>query len=238
MSNRTKPDFSEINDWIFDLDNTLYPRHCDLFSQIDRQMTSFVIELTGLEHGEARKLQKDLYFEYGTTLRGLMSTHNIDPHEFLDHAHDIDYSQLPPNPELGEMIGNLPGRKLIYTNGSVSHAQNTLSAIGIEDAFDGIFDIIASDFIPKPMENPFRKFIEVHQIEPIRAAMFEDLPRNLEPAKVAGMTTVLITPQEHAGYSYESWEKASSDAEHIDYQTNDLDTLIEEIVAQFQPKAD
>ena len=110
------PHFDHVDTWVFDLDNTLYPRHCDLFSQIDVRMTTFVSELTGLERTEARKLQKDLYRDYGTTLRGLMEIHDVDPHAFLDAAHDIDYSILPQNAELTEVLTSLPGRLLIYTN--------------------------------------------------------------------------------------------------------------------------
>ena len=226
-------EFKNIETWVFDLDNTLYPRHCDLFSQIDVLMTSYVSNLTGLEPMEARKLQKDLYKEYGTTLKGLMETRSIDPHDFLGVVHDIDYSPLPKNPELGKMLANLPGRRLIYTNGSVEHAEKTLQAMGITvDLFDGIFDIIASDFEPKPQAAPFAKFMDAHNVHAPTAAMFEDLPRNLEPAKANGMTTVLITPQEVGQYSVESWEHAEKSAVHIDYATNDLDAFLETITSQ------
>ncbi len=223
--------FNEIDTWVFDLDNTLYPRHCDLFSQIDVLMTGYVSNLTGLEHTAARKLQKDLYRDYGTTLRGLMETHGIDPHDFLDVVHDIDYSLLPKNPGLGDMLGKLPGRKLIYTNGSVAHAQNTLEAMGIHHGlFDSIFDIVASDFEPKPHPEPFKKFLEEHEVDGKRSAMFEDLPRNLEPAKANGMITVLITPQRANGYTVESWEKTSETTSHIDHHTDDLDGFLGQVL--------
>ena len=224
--------FSHVTEWVFDLDNTLYPRHCDLFSQIDKQMTAFVMELTGYSHDDARKLQKDLYREYGTTLRGLMTTRDIHPKAFLDHAHDIDYSELPPNPELGMLISNLPGRKLIYTNGSTSHAENTLNALGIGNIFDGIFDIVASDYDPKPLAGPFNKFMQEYQVDGTKAAMFEDLPRNLEPAKAAGMVTVLITPQAGANFAVEAWERDENQDNYIDHRTDDLDGLIGEIAKQ------
>jgi len=223
--------FKNINTWVFDLDNTLYPRHCDLFSQIDVLMTGYVSQLTGLERTEARKLQKDLYRNYGTTLRGLMETHGIDPHEFLGVVHKIDYSPLPKNPRLGEMLTALPGRKLIYTNGSVKHAQDTLAAMDVDhDIFESIFDIVASDFEPKPHPDPFAKFLTEHDVDATTAAMFEDLPRNLEPAKVNGMTTVLITPQQSANYTAEAWEHAESGESYIDHQTNDLDDFLGEIL--------
>ncbi|MEM7216227.1 MAG: pyrimidine 5'-nucleotidase [Pseudomonadota bacterium] len=223
--------FSGIDTWVFDLDNTLYPRHCDLFSQIDVLMTGYVARLTGMERDEARKLQKDLYRDYGTTLRGLMTTHGIDPHEFLGVVHDIDYSPLPKNPELGEMLAALPGRKLIYTNGSVEHAQNTLRAMDIShELFDSIFDIVASDFEPKPHPEPFRKFLKEHDVDGSRAAMFEDLPRNLEPAKDCGMVTVLVTPQNSSKYKVESWEHVGSGESYVDHRTDDLDGFIKSVL--------
>jgi putative hydrolase of the HAD superfamily len=224
-------EFTEIDTWVFDLDNTLYPRHCDLFSQIDVLMTGYVSDLTGLDRVEARKLQKDLYRDYGTTLRGLMETHGIDPHGFLDVVHNIDYTPLPKNPELGVMLTNLPGRKLIYTNGSVAHATNTLSAMDIDpNLFDGMFDIVASDFEPKPHADPFAKFLTDHKVDPKRSAMFEDLPRNLEPAKANGMVTVLITPRADSKYAAETWEHVGSTATHIDHHTDDLDVFLLEVL--------
>lgn len=223
--------FTDIDTWVFDLDNTLYPRHCDLFAQIDVLMTGYVSRLTGLEKTEARKLQKDLYRDYGTTLRGLMETHGIDPHDFLGVVHDIDYSPLPKKPELGGMLQALPGRKLIYTNGSVAHARNTLAAMDIShELFDSIFDIVASDFEPKPHHAPFDKFLKEHDVDGSKSAMFEDLPRNLQPAKANGMVTVLITPQNSGEYTVESWEHVESGENYIDHQTDDLDGFIGEIL--------
>ena len=224
--------FEKINTWVFDLDNTLYPRHCDLFSQIDVLMTGYVSELTGLDRVEARKLQKDLYRDYGTTLRGLMETRSIDPHEFLSIVHDIDYSPLPKNPALGSMIEDLPGRKLIYTNGSVKHATDTLQAMDLDPGlFEGIFDIVASDFEPKPHKNPFSKFLSEFKINASSAAMFEDLPRNLEPAKAHGMTTVLITPQQKSGnFKVEEWEHVEAGEHYIDHTTDDLDAFLTDVL--------
>ena len=227
------PHFDHVDTWVFDLDNTLYPRHCDLFSQIDVRMTTFVSELTGLERTEARKLQKDLYRDYGTTLRGLMEIHDIDPHAFLDAAHDIDYSILPQNAELTEVLTSLPGRLLIYTNGSVAHAENTLKAMGVDPAiFEAIFDIVASDFEPKPDNKPFEKFLASYNVNGSTAAMFEDLPRNLIPAKACGMKTVLITPQDPHKFTAEAWEIVENQSEHIDFDTDDLDGFLGAIVGR------
>jgi len=223
--------FANIDTWVFDLDNTLYPRHCDLFSQIDVLMTGYVSDLTGLDRVEARKLQKDLYRDYGTTLRGLMETRNIDPQEFLSVVHDIDHSVLPKNPELGEILTSLPGRKLIYTNGSVEHAENTLKAMDVDPTlFEAIFDIVASDYEPKPKAQPFNTFMETYSVNGATSAMFEDLPRNLEPAKANGMETVLITPQNSGAYKVEAWEHVEASEVFIDHSTNDLDGFLRQVL--------
>ena len=223
--------FKNIDTWVFDLDNTLYPRHCDLFSQIDKLMTDYVSRLTGFDRVEARKLQKDLYRDYGTTMRGLMETREIDPHDFLDYVHDIDYSELPPNPGLAELLVALPGRRIVYTNGSVKHAKNTLAALGInEEIFEGFFDIVSSGFEPKPGMAPFRNFLKDLMVDGTRAAMFEDIARNLEPAKQHGMLTVLITPQEGGNYTMEEWEKEASGQKHVDYETNNLEKFLKEVL--------
>ena len=155
----TEPDpaqFAHVTDWIFDLDNTLYPHHSNLFSQIDVKMTSYVSELLQLPREEARKLQKELYLEYGTTLNGLMTRHGIDPDEFLQKVHDIDYSWLEPNPALGAAIRALPGRKFIFTNGDRGHAERTARQLGILADFDDIFDIVAAGLTPKPARAELR----------------------------------------------------------------------------------
>ena len=224
-------DFAHINEWVFDLDNTLYPRHCDLFAQIDWKMTDYVSKLTNLPKDEARALQKQLYRDHGTTLNGLMSEHGIDPHDFLEYVHDIDYSELETNPALGDLISALPGRKHIYTNGDVRHAENTLRAIGIEPIFDAMFDIVAADFVPKPARAPYEKFFAEHLINPKRAAMFEDMPRNLEVPKQVGMATVLIIPRANSNHKAETWEIAGSDDPHIDHVTDHIDDFLEEILA-------
>lgn len=219
--------FKQTDYWVFDLDNTIYPRQCDLFAQIDVLMTGYVSNLTGLDRVEARKLQKELYRDYGTTLRGLMETRDIDPHDFLNIVHDIDYSPLPRSRELGDMIAKLPGRKLIYTNGSVRHAESTLKAMDISpEIFDGIFDIVASNFEPKPHEAPFQVFVDQFAIKPASASMFEDLPRNLETAKAFGMTTVLIAPQLGEGAKVESWEKSDDAFDFVDHRVDDLQNFL------------
>jgi len=216
------PAFAHVREWVFDLDNTLYPRHCDLFGQIDVRMTAYVSRLTGLAHEEARGLQKRLYFEHGTTLNGLMSEFDIDPHAYLAEVHDIDYSVIPNDARLGRAIASLPGRKHIFTNGDVAHAEKTLTALGIAAVFDATFDIVAANFEPKPSIGAYRRFVHDRRIDPVRAAMFEDLPRNLEPAKSLGMATVLVVPATGPHHASEAWERADGSETHIDHVTGDL----------------
>ncbi|MCC2608301.1 pyrimidine 5'-nucleotidase [Neorhizobium petrolearium] len=222
---KTSPDpidFDRIRDWVFDLDNTLYPHHVNLFAQIDRNMTTYVQELLQLEPEEARVLQKRYYHEHGTTLQGLMLHYGIDPDSFLERAHAIDYSALLPNPELGEAIKALPGRKFIFTNGSVPHAEAAARALGILDHFDDIFDIVAADYVPKPAGATYDKFASLHRVDTRNAAMFEDLPRNLQVPKTLGMRTVLLVPRNLDTVLMERWEKLSDEDDHIDYVTDDL----------------
>ena len=215
-------DFSHVTEWVFDLDNTRYPHHVNLFAQIDKNMSAFVAELLQLEPDEARALQKRYYHEHGTTLQGLMLNHGINPDDFLERAHAIDYSALLPHPELGEAIKALPGRKFIFTNGSVPHAQAAARALGILDHFDDIFDIVAADYVPKPAGATYEKFAALHRVETRQAAMFEDLPRNLKVPKALGMRTVLLVPRNLDDVLMERWEVFSQEDDHIDYVTDDL----------------
>ncbi len=226
--------FTDIDEWVFDLDNTLYPRHCDLFAQIDWKMTDYVAELLNLDKTAARRLQKDLYRAHGTTLRGLMVDYDVDPHDFLNNVHDIDYSPVQPNPRLGELLAALPGRKHIFTNGDVAHARRTTDRLGITGHFDGVFDIVASDLVPKPAEEPYRTFLSTHDINPKRAAMFEDMPRNLDVPKKLGMRTILIAPARGSQISAESWEHDIASQATIDHQTDDLDGFLNTLIAALQ----
>jgi len=215
-------DFAHVTEWVFDLDNTLYPHHINLFSQIDSNMTAYVAELLQMEPEEARVLQKRYYHEHGTTLQGLMIHYGIDPNDFLEKAHAIDYSALLPDPELGEAIKALPGRKFILTNGSVSHAKAAAGALGILDHFEDIFDIVAAGYLPKPASQTYEKFAALTKLDTKRAAMFEDLPRNLTAPKALGMKTVLLVPRNLEGIVMERWEIPAETDEHIDYITDDL----------------
>jgi putative hydrolase of the HAD superfamily len=214
--------FAHVTDWVFDLDNTLYPHHSNLFSQIDAKMTAYVSELLTLPREEARKLQKELYLEYGTTLNGLMTRHGIDPDDFLEKVHDIDYSWLAPDPVLGAAIHQLPGRKFIFTNGDRNHAERAARRLGILDHFDDIFDIVAAELTPKPARRTYEKFAERHLVNGHNTAMFEDLARNLAAPKALGMTTVLVTPRNFEPTFSEIWERDPQNEDDVDFVTDDL----------------
>ena len=214
--------FAHVTDWVFDLDNTLYPHHSNLFSQIDVKMTAYVSELLTLSREDARKLQKELYLEYGTTMNGLMQRHNIDPDDFLEKVHDIDYSWLTPDPVLGAAIRQLPGRKFIFTNGNRSHAERTARQLGILDHFDDIFDIIAAGLTPKPARATYDLFLASHGVNGPDAVMFDDLARNLAVPKALGMTTVLIVPHNFEPTFSEIWERDAANDDDVDFVTDDL----------------
>lgn len=223
MTNSPDPtSFAHVTDWVFDLDNTLYPHHTNLFSQIDVRMTAYVSELLQLPREDARKLQKELYQQYGTTLAGLMARHDIDPDDFLNKVHDIDYSWLSPDLALGEAIKALPGRKFIFTNGDRGHAERAAGRLGILEQFDDIFDIVAADLMPKPAQQTYDKFLALHRVAGPNAAMFEDLARNLIVPKALGMQTVLIVPNNFEPTFSEIWERDPAFDDAVDFVTDDL----------------
>lgn len=229
----TLPDparFTHVTDWVFDLDNTLYPHHSNLFSQIDVKMTAYVSQLLNLSRDDARKLQKDLYLEYGTTLNGLMERHGIDPDDFLEKVHDIDYSWLVPDPALGDAIKALPGRKFIFTNGDRAHAERTARQLGILDHFDDIFDIVAAGLTPKPARATYDRFVDLHRVVGPNAVMFEDLARNLTVPKALGMTTVLIVPNNFEPTFSEIWERDPGLDDDVDFVTDDISTFLQSII--------
>jgi putative hydrolase of the HAD superfamily len=225
-------DFSHVRDWVFDLDNTLYPHHTNLFSQIDVKMTDYVSDLLSMSREEARKLQKELYLQYGTTLNGLMERHKIDPDDFLEKVHDIDYSWLVPDPVLGAAIRQLPGRKFILTNGDRGHAERTARQLGILNDFDAIFDIIAAGLTPKPAAETYDKFVQLHGIDGAGAAMFEDLARNLAVPKAMGMKTVLIVPRNFEPTFSEIWERDPAHEDDVDFVTDDLAGFLQAVTLQ------
>jgi putative hydrolase of the HAD superfamily len=223
--------FATVNAWVFDLDNTLYPRHVNLFQQIDKRIRGYVGRLLELSPEEAQSVQKDYYQRYGTTLRGLMEEHGIQPDDFLEYVHDIDHSVVRPDPRLAAAIDALPGRKFILTNGSRRHAEKVAERLGIPDHFEEIFDIVSSELLPKPNRETYDRFLKVTGVDPRRAAMFEDLARNLEVPKTLGMATVLVVPQGAREVLTEDWEMEGRDAAHVDFVADDLAGFIETVLA-------
>jgi putative hydrolase of the HAD superfamily len=224
--------FDHIDTWVFDLDNTLYPASCRLFDQIDIKMGNFVAKLLNVEYAEAKLRQKALFYKYGTTLRGLMTEHGVVPDDFLDAVHDIDHSAVPPDLALDQALHALPGRKLIFTNGTVAHAEKVLARIGITHHFGDIFDIVHSDFIPKPEREPYTKFVKQTGIEPRTSAMFEDIARNLEAPHALGMTTVLVVSPDNHDAQHLNRETGGTAREHIHHVTDDLPGFLKDLAAQ------
>ncbi|MCF4097501.1 pyrimidine 5'-nucleotidase [Maritalea mediterranea] len=219
---------SHVDCWIFDLDNTLYPRTCRLFDQVDKLITAYVVDVTGYEWADARKLQKEFFAEYGTTLNGLMATRNVDPHHYLERVHDIDYTPVAPNPGLMDAIRALPGRKIIFTNADRGHAQNVLKRLGGEDVFEDIFDIIQAEFEPKPHNPSYARFMDAHAVAPQNAAFFEDMEVNLKVPHSLGMRTVHVVPgADFDGSELEPFElERKDDEEHIHHVTDNLGAFL------------
>ncbi len=217
-----KRGFGHIDTWVFDLDNTLYPHHVNLWQQVDGRIRDFVAHQLKVEAAEAFRIQKDYYRRYGTTMRGMMTEHGVSPDDFLAYVHDIDHSPLEPNPAMGQALAKLPGRKLILTNASVAHAEKVLERLALGVTFDGVFDIISAEFEPKPARQTYRRFLDLHGVDAERAAMFEDLARNLAIPHEFGMTTVLVVPDGTQKVVREAWEMEGRDAPHVDHVTEDL----------------
>ena len=216
---------NHIDCWIFDLDNTLYPASCNLFDQVDRRIGAFIAELLQVDAVEARRLQKHYFREYGTTLRGLMNHHGIVPARFLDYVHAIDVSPVPPSPALDAALAALDGRKLIFTNGSVAHAERVMNRLGVAGHFTGVFDIVAADYQPKPNPATYAAMVARHGVDPRAAAMFEDLAHNLVPAAALGMTTILVR-------TTSEWAATGEPGDHVHHVTDDLVAWLEGAAAQ------
>jgi putative hydrolase of the HAD superfamily len=223
----TAPDLSHIDTWIFDLDNTLYRADSGLFSQIDARMASYVSALLSVPLDDARRIQKDYYRDHGTTLNGLMKVHAADPEPFLEHAHDIDLSALTPDQKLNECIMRLPGRRFVLTNGCRNHAQRVLDRIGLGSAFDDIWDIRAMGYCPKPDPEAYSTLITRNALQPHRSVLFEDLARNLVPARELGMTTVWLN--NGSVWSRQGPEYPIAQSRHIDHETQDLTEFLRHI---------
>ncbi len=184
--------FAGVRDWIFDIDDTLYSPESGVFTAVMRRIRAYTARVTGATAEGAVALQRDYAARYGTTLRGLMEEHGVDPEDFLAEVHAVDRSVLAPHPALAAALLRLPGRKFILTSGTHAHVGETLSRLGIGDRFDGVFDIIDASYLPKPAAATYAAFLARFSIEPSAAAMFEDAPRNLVVPRALGMRTVLV----------------------------------------------
>jgi putative hydrolase of the HAD superfamily len=221
--------FSHVNAWVFDLDNTLYPRECNLFAQIDVLITDYVMAVTRLDFTAARALQKSYYRDYGTTLNGLMQRYSIDPEHFLKTVHSIDYAPVRAHPELVAAIRALPGRKFILTNGDVPHAEAVLARLGGSGLFEAIHDVRAMSYRPKPLRSAYEGLFAAHGIDPTQAVMFDDLDKNLVVPHEMGMTTVhVVAGEDFEHLQVEAWELAPATGPHVHHSTSDLAKFLAE----------
>ena len=218
-----RADLAHIDTWIFDLDNSLYPASCDLFALIDVRMTQYIDRMFGCGPDEAYRIQKGYFRDHGTTLAGLMRERHVDPHEFLDFVHDIDLARLTADPDMLAALDRLPGRKFVFTNGDENYARRVLDKLGLANAFDGLHDIHAMEYIPKPDPRGYAQICARHGIDPERALFADDMVRNLVPAKALGITTLWVD---------NGSEQAAHEADHsiIDFRTSDISVWLHDIL--------
>lgn len=212
-----RDDFAHVTTWVFDLDNTLYPPSARLFDQIELRMTDWVMRVLGLDRAAADALRHTYWQDHGTTLAGLMRNHGVDPGPYLNEVHDIDFSVLTADPELAARIAALPGRRIVFTNGSAPYARQVIAARGLTGLFDAIYGVEDAGFHPKPDPAAFDTVFALDSLDPTRAAMFEDDPRNLAVPHALGMKTVHVAD-------------APAPADHIHYHTPDLTAFLARLV--------
>jgi len=225
MHPRFVPLFGHITDWIFDLDNCLYPASTGLFDLIDQRMGAFIERLLGVDPVEAKRVQKAHFHEHGTTLAGLMRRHQVDPHEFLDDVHAIPLDRVKRDERLAHNLGRLPGRKIVYTNADAPYARRVLDALGVGEHFAELHDIHAAELRPKPDDHGYRLLIDRFGIDPGHAAMIEDMAQNLRPAKMLGMTTVWVDNGSERG-------NHGHHPDHIDLTIADVGEWLEEMLGE------
>lgn len=217
------PRFAHVRDWIFDLDNCLYPASTGLFSLIDERMSAYIARLLDCGPEEARRIQKAHFHAHGTTLAGLMAEHGVDPYHFLDDVHAISLDRVAADERLARGLGRLPGRKFVFTNGDAPYARRVLEAIGVHDHFESLHDIHASELRPKPDPHGYRLLCDSFGIDPASAVMVEDMAQNLRPAKALGMTTVWVDNGSERG-------NHDADPSHIDLTIGDVGEWLHEIL--------
>jgi putative hydrolase of the HAD superfamily len=212
-----KDAFSHVTTWVFDLDNTLYPPHARLFDQIEVRMTDWVMRALSVDRERANQVRKDYWARYGTTLAGLMREHDVDPAPYLTDVHDISLDHLEHDPQLTHAISALPGRRIVYTNGSAPYAERVIAARGLSGLFDAVYGVEHAGFMPKPERAAFDAIIAIDGFAPDRAAMFEDDPRNLAEPHAMGMRTVHVAPEPEP-------------SDHIHHHTDDLGGFLAQLV--------
>ncbi len=205
----------EIETWIFDLDNTLYPLTCNLFGQVEERMAAFIMAELDINYDEAHRMRREFFHRHGTTLRGLMLDHGIEPTRFLDYVHEIDLSGIPADPVLVAAINRLPGRKFVFTNATARHAERVMERIGLSGEIDAVHDIVASEYRPKPDPNAYDALTRRYGFSPKTALFIEDMARNLEPAAALGMTTAWLK-------SPLDWARLGADQPYVHYIIDDL----------------
>lgn len=217
---------ANISTWLFDLDNTLYSPDSDVFPQIHQRMSQFIMQRFGIDCPAAEKRREDYFYQYGTTLRGLMIEHAIDPAEFMDFVHDVDLAALRPEPRLNAVLSALPGGKIIFTNADRRHAARLLDHLQIAPHFSHIFDIADGDYVCKPDEAPYRALLRRFGLHPGECCMVDDMERNLEPAARLGMKTLWLR---HEADWLRHKPKAPEHYPHCHYATEDLIPFLENV---------
>ena len=213
----------DIETWIFDLDNTLYHVSANLFDQIDRRMCNYVDEFLNIPAAEAYKVQKSFFREHGTTLRGMMECHDMDPGPYLDYVHEIDFSPIETDEVMAKALAALPGRKIVFTNAATDYALKVIERLGVDHHMEDVFDIVDAGYIPKPAPEVYTQFVEKYDIEPSRAVMVEDMARNLIPAAALGMKTVWVQTDR-------PWAHSDEEAAEPDFTTDSLSDWLAEVV--------
>lgn len=204
-------DLRHVRSWVFDLDNTLYPPETQFLRQVEQRINQYVVRASGLESAEALSVQRGYLHDYGTSLAGLMMHYEINPHHFLAEVHDVPLDVLSPDPGLHAALARLNGPRLIFTNGSAGHARRVMEKLELTPFFDGVFALEDADLIPKPDPRTFHKMLTRFGVDPATACFFEDTPKNLEPARDLGMTTVLVGPKAF-----------TAEGDHIQHRTASL----------------
>lgn len=211
-----------VRNWIFDLDNTLYPASASLFEQIDARIGAYVADRFAVDRHEARRIQKHYFHQHGTTLAGLMAEHDVDPHDYLGRVHDVELDVIEENAPLAAAIARLPGEKFVFTNADAAYAGRVLERLGLSESFAGIHDVHACGYVPKPHPDAYAGMCDAFGIDPAQSLFADDMARNLKPAHAIGITTLWIDNGSEQG--------ADPDRSFIDFSTSDLTRWLHDIL--------